>query len=69
MKRLENNFDEWDREIDRLKGLGLDDQSKIYKNLSKQDRNERLKEWLAVAVLWGGIVALMALIESMTAFG
>ena len=69
MKRLENNFDEWDREIDRLKGLGLDDQSRLYKNLSKQDRNEKLKEWLAVAVLWGGIVALMALIDSMTAFG
>ena len=54
MKRLENNFDEWDREIDRLKGLGLDDQSRLYKGLSKQDRNERLKEWLAVAILWGG---------------
>jgi hypothetical protein len=69
MKRLSNEFDEWDREIDRLKGLGLDDQSRLYKNLSKQDRNEKLKEWLAVAVLWGGIVALMALIDSMTAFG
>ena len=69
MKRLSNEFDEWDREIDRLKGLGLDDQSRLYKNLSEQDRNEKLKEWLAVAVLWGGIVALMALIDSMTAFG
>ena len=69
MKRLGNDFDEWDRELDRLKGLGLDDQSRLYKDLSKQGRNERLKEWLAVAVLWGGIVALMALIDSMTAFG
>ena len=69
MKRLSNEFDEWEREIDRLKGLGLDDQSRLYKGLSKQDRNERLKEWLAVSVLWGGIVALMALINSLTAFG
>ena len=69
MKRLSNEFDEWDRELDRLKGMGLDDQSRLYKNLSKQERNEKLKEWLAVAVLWGGIVALMALIDSLTAFG
>ena len=45
MKRLGNNFDEWDREADRLQGMGLqpsalkglDDQSHLYKNL--QGRN------------------------------
>jgi len=45
MKRLENNFDEWEREADRLQGMGiniradksLDDQSHLYKNLVKDD--------------------------------
>jgi len=45
MKRLGNNFDEWDREADRLQGMGiniradkgLDDQSHLYKNLVKDD--------------------------------
>jgi len=45
MKRLDNNFDEWDREADRLQGMGidvratkgLDDQSYLYKDLIKKD--------------------------------
>ena len=44
MKRLDNNFDEWEREADRLQGMGiniraekgLDDQSHLYKNLLKK---------------------------------
>ena len=46
MKRLGNNFDEWEREANYLKALGkidvraekgLDDQSHLYKDLAKED--------------------------------
>jgi hypothetical protein len=46
MKRLGNNFDEWEREANYLEAMGkidirskkgLDDQSHLYKNLAKDD--------------------------------
>ena len=71
MKRLGNNFDEWEREFDRLQGMGikpralkgLDDQSHLYKNL--QGRN-----WtgLSVGLLILGCV-LSVFLFSLIAFG
>ena len=54
MKRLDNNFDEWDREADRLQGMGLlpralkglDDQSHLYKNLQRKNWTG-LSRWTA----------------------
>ena len=56
MKRLGNNFDEWDREADRLQGMGiniradkgLDDQSHLYKNLIKDDSMTMLEVALII---------------------
>jgi hypothetical protein len=56
MKRLGNNFDEWDREADRLQGMGiniradkgLDDQSHLYKNLVKDDSMTMLEVALII---------------------
>ena len=64
MKRLGNNFDEWDREADRLQGMGLnpralkglDDQSHLYKNLIK-DTNH-INEKAFVGILWGAMITL-----------
>ena len=75
MKRLENNFDEWDREADRLQGMGLnpralkglDDQSHLYKNLLK-DTNH-INEKLFVTILWASILGLMLVIYLFVAFG
>ena len=71
MKRLENNFDEWDRERYRLQGYGfnaravkgLDDQSHLYKNLKKRN-------WtgLTVGLLILGVVFVLFLF-SLIAFG
>jgi len=71
MKRLENNFDEWEREFDRLQGMGinpralkgLDDQSYLYKNLQKRN-------WTGVTVgllILGVVLALF--LFSLIAFG
>jgi len=55
MKRLGNNFDEWEREANYLKAMGkidirsvkgLDDQSHLYKDLIKDNR----MTWLDVAL-------------------
>tara|TARA_A100001201_G_C3998181_1_gene173722 strand:+ start:269 stop:484 length:216 start_codon:yes stop_codon:yes gene_type:complete len=71
MKRLENNFDEWDREADRLQGMGLnpralkglDDQSHLYKNLQRRN-------WTGLTV---GLIALAVVfvlfLLSLVAFG
>lgn len=75
MKRLDNNFDEWDREADRLQGMGiniraekgLDDQSHLYKNLLK-DTNH-IDEKLFVTILWTSILGLMLVIYLFVAFG
>tara|TARA_E500000318_G_scaffold83548_1_gene79215 strand:+ start:213 stop:419 length:207 start_codon:yes stop_codon:yes gene_type:complete len=68
MKRLDNNFDEWDREIDRLKGLGLDDQSRLYKNLYKETNH--INEKAFVGILWGAMITLLFVIGILTiAFG
>jgi len=71
MKRLGNNFDEWDREAHRLKGYGfndravkgLDDQSYLYKNLQKRN-------WtgLTVGLLILGVIFVLFLF-SLIAFG
>lgn len=71
MKRLDNNFDEWDREADRLQGMGLlpralkglDDQSHLYKNLQR-------KNWtgLSVGLLILGCI-LSVFLFSLVAFG
>ena len=71
MKRLGNNFDEWDREADRLQGMGLnpralkglDDQSHLYKNLQRRN-------WtgLSVGLLILGCV-LSVFLFSLIAFG
>ena len=71
MKRLENNFDEWDREADRLQGMGLlpralkglDDQSHLYKDLQKRN-------WtgLTVGLLILGVMFVLFLF-SLVAFG
>ena len=75
MKRLDNNFDEWDREADRLEGMGidvratkgLDDQSHLYKNLL-EDTNH-INEKLFVTLLWGSIIVLMFIIFFFTMLG
>ena len=71
MKRLDNNFDEWDREADRLQGMGLlpralkglDDQSHLYKNLQRRN-------WTGVTV---GLLILGCILSvflfSLVAFG
>ena len=71
MKRLGNNFDEWDREADRLQGMGqkpralkgLDDQSHLYKNLLRRN-------WTGLTV---GLIALAVVfvlfLFSLVAFG
>jgi hypothetical protein len=59
MKRLGNNFDEWDREADRLQGMGikiradkeLDDQSHLYKNLVKDDSMTMLEVALTIVFI------------------
>ena len=69
MKRLENNFDEWDREFDRLQAMGhhglkgLDDQSHLYKNLQKTN-------WtgLTVGLLILGVMFVL-FVFSLIAFG
>ena len=71
MKRLGNNFDEWDREAHRLQGYGfnnramkgLDDQSYLYKNLQKRN-------WtgLTVGLLILGVIFVLFLF-SLIAFG
>jgi len=71
MKRLGNNFDEWEREFDRLQGMGqkphalkgLDDQSHLYKNLQKRN-------WtgLTVGLLILGVIFVLFLF-SLVAFG
>jgi len=71
MKRLGNNFDEWEREFDRLQGMGqkpralkgLDDQSHLYKNLQKRN-------WtgLSVGLLILGCI-LSVFLFSLVAFG
>jgi hypothetical protein len=71
MKRLGNNFDEWDREAHRLQGYGfndramkeLDDQSHLYKNLQKRN-------WtgLTVGLLILGVMFVLFLF-SLIAFG
>ena len=71
MKRLGNNFDEWEREFDRLQGMGqkphalkgLDDQSHLYKNL--QGRN-----WTGLTVgLTALAVVFVLFLFSLVAFG
>ena len=77
MKRLGNNFDEWDREADRLQGMGidvratkgLDDQSHLYKNLLEDKAVNYLNEKLYVTILWASILGLMLLIYLFVAFG
>jgi hypothetical protein len=71
MKRLGNNFDEWDREADRLQGMGLlpralkglDDQSHLYKNLKETN-------WtgLTVGLLILGVMFVL-FVFSLIAFG
>ena len=71
MKRLENNFDEWEREFDRLQAMGqrphglkgLDDQSHLYKNLLKT-------KWtgLTVGLLILGVMFVL-FVFSLIAFG
>lgn len=68
MKRLDNNFDEWDREIERLKGLGLDDQSRLYKNLLEETNH--INEKAFVGILWGAMITLLFVVGILTiAFG
>ena len=77
MKRLGNNFDEWDREADRLQGMGLnpralkglDDQSHLYKNLLEDKAVNYLNEKLYVTILWASILGLMLVIYLFVAFG
>ena len=77
MKRLDNNFDEWDREADRLQGMGidvratkgLDDQSHLYKNLLEDKATKHISEKLFVTLLWGSIIALMFVIFFATMLG
>jgi hypothetical protein len=71
MKRLGNNFDEWEREFDRLQAMGqnshglkgLDDQSHLFKNLLKRN-------WTGLTV---GLIALVVVfvlfLFSLIAFG
>ena len=77
MKRLDNNFDEWDREADRLQGMGidvratkgLDDQSHLFKNLLEDKATKHINEKLFVTILWASILGLMLLIYLFVAFG
>ena len=77
MKRLDNNFDEWDREADRLQGMGiniraekgLDDQSHLYKNLLEDKNTKHINEVLFVTILWASIIALMFIVYFWVAFG
>jgi hypothetical protein len=77
MKRLDNNFDEWDREADRLQGMGidvratkgLDDQSHLYKNLLEDKATKHISEKLFVTLLWASIIALMFIIFFATMLG
>jgi hypothetical protein len=74
MKRLGNNFDEWDREADRLQGMGLnpralkglDDQSHLYKNLVKKDTMTGLDVALTVVFF---ILPLCLIVFLLFAFG
>ena len=77
MKRLGNNFDEWDREADRLQGMGLnpralkglDDQSHLYKNLLEDKATKHISEKLFVTILWASILGLMLVVYLFVAFG
>ena len=77
MKRLDNNFDEWDREADRLQGMGiniraekgLDDQSHLYKNLLEDKNTKHINEVLFVTILWASIIALMFIVYFWVALG
>ena len=71
MKRLGNNFDEWEREFDRLQGMGqkphalkrLDDQSHLYKNLQG-------RTWTGLTVgLTALAVVFVLFLFSLVAFG
>ena len=71
MKRLGNNFDEWEREFDRLQGMGqkphalkgLDDQSHLYKNLQRRN-------WTGLTVgLTALAVVFVLFLFSLVAFG
>jgi hypothetical protein len=74
MKRLGNNFDEWDREADRLQGMGLnpralkglDDQSHLYKDLIKKDTMTGLDVALTVVFF---ILPLCLIVFLLFAFG
>ena len=74
MKRLGNNFDEWDREADRLQGMGLlpralkglDDQSHLYKNLKKKDTMTGLAVALTIVFF---ILPLCLIVFLLFAFG
>jgi|TARA_B100000035_G_scaffold302659_1_gene300483 hypothetical protein len=77
MKRLKNNFDEWDREADRLQGMGLnpralkglDDQSHLYKNLLEDKNTKHISEGLFVTILWASIIALLFIVYFWVAVG
>ena len=74
MKRLGNNFDEWDREANRLQGMGLlpralkglDDQSHLYKNLKKKDTMTGLDVALTIVFF---ILPLCLIVFLLFAFG
>ena len=74
MKRLGYNFDEWDREADRLQGMGLlpralkglDDQSHLYKNLKKKDTMTGLDVALTIVFF---ILPLCLIVFLLFAFG
>jgi|TARA_B100000035_G_scaffold222674_1_gene191311 hypothetical protein len=74
MKRLGNNFDEWEREADRLQGMGiniradkgLDDQSHLYKDLIKKDTMTGLDVALTVVFF---ILPLCLIVFLLFAFG
>jgi hypothetical protein len=74
MKRLGNNFDEWEREFDRLQGMGLqsralkglDDQSHLFKNLIKKDTMTGLDVALTVVFF---ILPLCLIVFLLFAFG
>ena len=74
MKRLGNNFDEWDREADRLQGMGLnpralkglDDQSHLYKDLIKKDTMTGLDVALTIVFF---ILPLCLIVFLLFAFG
>ncbi len=74
MKRLGNNFDEWEREADRLQGMGiniradkgLDDQSHLYKDLIKKDTMTGLDVALTIVFF---ILPLCLIVFLLFAFG